>query len=187
MEGNEELPAQLPLELRKLLSAAAPPLRRSVNQAAVGTGYEPPGGEGLRGAGHALLRRTQKLLDSLLALLVHLGDHHLVVKPATREELRKKSKKWYEANRERKSKYSKQWREDDKQRQAEYHKVWNEDNKEHVAEYSKERYEANKAGVAARAVERGWEAESAIAARGSGGAAARAARAANRRQSNAQR
>jgi hypothetical protein len=52
MEEDEEV--QLPRGLRERVSAAAPPLRGSVNQAAVGAGYVPPGGEGLRGAAFGL-------------------------------------------------------------------------------------------------------------------------------------
>jgi hypothetical protein len=59
MEGDDEVPAQLPEELLEALAASKDPqLKRSVNQAAVGAGFEPPGGEGLRGgAGHAWLPR----------------------------------------------------------------------------------------------------------------------------------
>ncbi len=91
---------------------------------------------------------------------------------ANREYHRECAAKWHEENGERKAALNKKWREANPERKAAAFKKWREENREHVAATSKNLREA-----------KGWEAQLAVVARGGGDAAGRAARAANRRQS----
>jgi hypothetical protein len=92
------------------------------------------------------------------------------------------NRRWRQANRERVAEYNRAYREAHPEREATRHKAYHEANREHVAARHKRVRDADPERCKRVRAERGWEAESAVVARGSGRAAARAERA-ERRQS----